>query len=182
MQVPPQAFKFASSMKHQSIVLTENNTRARGTAGLLTYPLVVVEPSVSGNTPCRAVFKINSTDGYVCVGVCLPSVVAANGYEFKGNFTDYADSNNNNQHGTFIIHNGGDCGTHGNPVTKTGFSFAAGQSVAVEWQPATREVWWSVVGTDKRHGVSIPSELLQRGPLHFVALLWNGDDDVSVAS
>ena len=166
-------------MKHQSIVLTENNTRARGTTNEYD-PLVVVEPSVSGNTPCRAVFKINSTGGYVYVGVCLPSVVAANGYEFKCNFTDYADDNND-QHGTFIINNSGGCYTHGNPGTETGCSFAAGQSVAVEWQPATREVWWSVVGTDKRHGVSIPSELLQRGPLHFVAELCNGAD-VSVAS
>ena len=102
------------------------------------------------------------------MGVCLPSVVAANGYEFDGNFTDYAGSNNKYQHGIFAIANGGYCSTHGNPPTTTGCSFAAGQSVAVEWQPATREVWWSVVGTDKRHGVSIPSELLQRGPLHFV--------------
>ncbi len=142
---------------------------------------MVVEPSVSGNTPCRAVFKINSTDGYVRVGVCLPSVVAANGYEFKGNFTDYAVFDYNDQHGTFVISKSGYCCTHGNPNTATGCSFAAGQSVAVEWQPATREVSWSVVGTDKRHGVSIPSELLQRGPLHFVARLWYGAD-VSVAS
>ena len=51
-------------MKHKDIVLTENNTRARGTTNEYD-PLVVVEPSVSGNTPCRAVFKINSTGGYV---------------------------------------------------------------------------------------------------------------------
>ena len=182
MQVPPQAFKFSSSMKHQTIKLSENNTRARGT-GYGYPPLVVVEPSVSGNTPCRAVFKINSIGGgYVYVGVCLPSVVAANGYEVKRNFTDYAAFDNNYQHGTFIIGNKyGYCFTHGNQYTKTGCSFAAGQSVAVEWQPATRQVWWSVVGTDKRHGVSIPSELLQRGPLHFVAELCKGAD-VSVAS
>ena len=112
--------------------------------------------------------------------MCLRSVVTANGSQFNGNFTDYADSNNN-QHGTFTIGDDGLCYTHGNPFTKTGCSFEAGQSVAVEWQPATRQVWWWVVGTDKRHGVSIPSELLQRGPLHFVAWLWNGAD-VSVPS
>lgn len=75
-----------------------------------------------------------------------------------------------------MIGNGGSCWTHGKPYTKTACTFAGSQSVAVEWQPTVREVWWWVVGTDKQHGVSIPSELLKWGPLHFVAMLSNGGD------
>lgn len=78
----PSVFRFSSKMKHQDIILSDNNTRARGTG--YDLPLVVVKPSV--NTPCRALFKINSinSNGFVFVGVCIPSVFAKNGYEFEG--------------------------------------------------------------------------------------------------
>lgn len=135
MQVPPQVLRFSSQMKHHSIVLSENNTRAIGVG--FGGPLVVVEPSVSSNTPCRAVFKINSIDDGVFFGVCLP-----NSYESNCKFDDYAVLSNNKQHGTLIISNYGDCFTHGNPDTLMACSFTAGQSVAVEWQSEKLEVWW----------------------------------------
>lgn len=119
-------------MKNQHIVLSENNIRAKGT-GLGIFPLVVVEPGVSGNTtPCKAVFKINSTSGSIFVGVCIPSIVSANGYRFNGNFHDYEDDKDY-QHGTFMIGSKGDCYTHDYPGTKAALSFEAGQSVEVKW-------------------------------------------------
>lgn len=103
----PQTFKFSSQKKHKDIKLTESNTRAKCSLITGSSRLVIVEPSVSGSNPCRAVFKINEIGkyGWVAVGLCLPSVVTAKDYEDKGNLNYHTGVDN--KHGTFVIFNGG---------------------------------------------------------------------------
>lgn len=129
---------------------------------------------MSGINYCRAILKVNSL-GWVAVGACVPSAVAANGYEGKGNFHCYAG----NYHGTFVIWNNGNCYTHGDPGTSTAFKFSAGESVSVEWDEARCEISWAVLGTDRRHTMTVPIQHLQT-PLHFVVGM--RDCDVTLKS
>lgn len=169
----PQSYKFSSSKKHQGIELKESNTRANGRSGTRQ---VVVKPSVSGSNPRRAVFKVNSLFDYVAVGLCLPSIVDANSYEFVGNFHCYAGGSS---HGTFLISNFGACFAHGNPRIQTDCKFAVGDSVSVEWDGARRRLRWAVLGTGRQHGLTLPSEYLQ-APLHFAVEM--SCSDVSLMS
>lgn len=172
MVMPAQTFRFCDKMKHKDIVLSENNTRAKHE--VCHSRLVMVKPNVSSLNSCKTVFKIHSLFT-VGVGLCIQNIVSENGYEYKCKLYWYADAT---QHGTFVIDNNGYCSTHNNPHAKTAFKYSAGDSIAVVWNPSTREVSWNVVGTDKRHVVSVPSEHL-RGLLHFVVEMANSDVSVT---
>lgn len=93
MKIIPGKFKFSSEKKHRDIALSEDNMRAKYPSSFGTARLVVVEPAVSNSNPCRILFKINSLSG-AYVGLCIPNIVAANGYEMKGSFIVMQTGNN----------------------------------------------------------------------------------------
>lgn len=139
----------------------------------------MVDPCVSNSIPSSAVFKVNSIS-WVGVGVCLPSIVASSDYKFDRKFRPYAD-NRMKKHSLFMILNNGDCYAQDKPRTPTDFKFSPGSEITVEWNPAKQEVNWSIAGTDKRNVQSVPLEILQQGPLHFVVVM-NGKCDVSLVA
>lgn len=67
----------------------------------------------------------------------------------------------------------------GSSTIDTNCKFNNGDLVAVEWNPLTREIKYSVLETDKKHSQYIPSELLELGPPRFVVGVL-GTSDISL--
>lgn len=140
-------FAFSSILKHETVQLSEENTRATRTSSEW-WGVAVVEPNLPTSTPSKIKFRVNCPS-YTLIGICFKDAVEQQGLLINTNArTPFGYSvSDNTGHGTYLLSSSGRTFSHSNAADNckenSSWRFEEGDIVSVELEPSIGRLTFS---------------------------------------